>query len=244
MFEELRYLLIQMRDRDDPMRFHEVECFARILGVPTERIEIFDLLGPPLTDPGLAEFDVILLGGSGDYSAARGGEWLDRALDSLRRVHGSGIPTFCSCWGFQAMARAMGGTVVHDLETAEIGTYELEVTEAGQDDPVFGYLGESFLAQMGHEDRVADLPPGATLLASSSKVENQAYRFDGAPVYCTQFHPELSAADLLLRFQSYPHYLEVVAKITGEQLAEQLQETPESEGLVRRFVRATALGAR
>ena len=239
MFDELRYLLMQMRNGDDPMRQHEIDCFARILGVSSERIDVFDLLGPPVRAADLDRVDVVLLGGSGDYSAVRGGDWLERVLEGLRRVHGSGRPTFCSCWGFQAMARAMGGEVVHDIANAEIGTYRVHVTEAGQRDPVFAPLGPTFLAQMGHEDRVSDLPPGATLLASSDKVLHQAYRFDDAPVYCTQFHPELAAADLLLRFKSYPHYLEQVAQVTADELEQQLRETPESEALVRQFIQVT-----
>jgi GMP synthase-like glutamine amidotransferase len=52
---------------------------------------------------------------------------------------------------------------------------------------------------MGHEDIVIEIPPQATLLASSKKVTNQAYRFNDAPIYCTQFHPELNRSDLLRR---------------------------------------------
>lgn len=241
-FADLRFLLLQMRNAEDPMRQHEVDCFARALGVETRQIACFDLLGPALDESRLGECDVVLLGGSGDYSAVRGGEWLERALESLKRVHGSGRPAFCSCWGFQAMARAMGGTVVHDVEHAEIGTFPLALTEAGVDDPVTGPLAPGFLAQMGHEDRVSVLPEGAVLLASSERVENQAYRFDSAPVYCTQFHPELTAADLLLRFRSYPHYLEKVAHTTPEELEASLLDTPQSSGLLRRFVEVT-LGA-
>ena len=61
--------------------------------------------------------------------------WLDRALDSLRLVYDFRKPTFASCWGFQAMARALGGKVVKDLDRAEIGTHSLYLTEAGLADP-------------------------------------------------------------------------------------------------------------
>ena len=68
------------------------------------------------------------------------------------------------------MARALGGECLNDLPNAELGTIELEITEAGSDDPVFGQLPRVFTAQAGHEDHVIALPADAVLLASSSQV--------------------------------------------------------------------------
>ena len=45
------------------------------------------------------------------------------------------------------MARAMGGECVNDLPNAEVGTIELQLTDAGRDDPLFGQLPPTFLAQ-------------------------------------------------------------------------------------------------
>jgi GMP synthase (glutamine-hydrolysing) len=242
MLERIRYLLLQVRNPDDPMRQHEVQSFARALGATIDRIGVFDLLSGRPGGRELLEADMFLLGGSGHYSVAGEGEWLERALDTLRWIHDSGKPTFASCWGFQAMARAMGGKVVNDLSRAEVGTHRLFLTEAGKKDPVFGPLGETFWGQMGHEDRVAELPPGVTLLASSEKVENQAYRFDDRPIYCTQFHPELNCRDLLLRVQTYPQYIERIAGLPPERFPEMIHETTETEALLKRFVRMAVGG--
>lgn len=106
----VRYLLLQVRNPDDPMRSQEVSSFARVLRTTPDWIRVFDLLGGPLTAEHLENIDVVLLGGSGHYSVTDEGPWLDQALDSLRLVHSKRKPTFASCWGFQAMARAMGGT--------------------------------------------------------------------------------------------------------------------------------------
>ncbi|HUG91560.1 MAG TPA: type 1 glutamine amidotransferase [Planctomycetaceae bacterium] len=236
MFDHLRYLLLQVRNPDDPMRQHEVRSFARALGVPPGQIRVFDMLAGRLGARDLAGADVFLLGGSGHYSAAGEGEWLDRALDSLRLVYETKQPTFASCWGFQALARALGGRVVKDLSHAEVGTHELCLTEAGKADPVFGPLGECFDAQMGHEDRVVELPPGAVRLAYSQLVENQAYRFDDRPIYCTQFHPELNRDDLFERVRVYPEYVERIAGLPPERFPELLRDTDRTEALLRRFV--------
>jgi GMP synthase (glutamine-hydrolysing) len=239
MFDNLRYLLLQVRNPDDSMRSQEVRCFARALGTTPEHIGVFDLLSASLTPRDMQRIDMVLLGGSGHYSVAEGSEdnWLGRALDSLRLVHAARRPTFASCWGFQALARALGGRVVKDLARAEVGTHDLHLTPAGMADPVFGPLGPIFRGQMGHEDHVVELPEGATRLAYSQGVENQAYRFDDRPIYCTQFHPELNCADLLERVQVYPEYVERIAGLPPERLVDMIEETPETEALLQRFVR-------
>ena len=217
------------------MRHHEVASFSRVLGIPTESIAVFDLLDHLMTERESAQADMFLLGGSGHYSAAGEGDWLERALDSLRCVHASGKPTFASCWGFQALAGARGGQVVKDMAHAEVGTHRLFLTEAGKKDPVFGPFGETFLGHMGHEDSVVELPPGTTLLASSKRVRNQAYRFDDAPIYCTQFHPELNCDDLLTRLTHYPDYIKRIAGVPPERFPEMLDDATESEEILRRF---------
>jgi GMP synthase (glutamine-hydrolysing) len=167
---------------------------------------------------------------------------LERALDSLRLVYENAVPTFASCWGFQAMARALGGEVVHDLDRAEIGTHQLWLTKAGQKDPVFGPLGEVFFGQMGHEDIVTQLPPGATWLAYSERVPNQAYCFPDRAIYCTQFHPELNCGDLLERVAHYPEYIRKIAGMEPDQFAQMIHETPETEAILKRFVQKVVLG--
>lgn len=238
--DRLRFTLFQARRPEDPMRPHELECFARTLPAEAERIRAFDLLRESFGPETIAGTDVFLFGGSGDFSVVTGGDWLDRALGVMRRVHASGRPTFASCWGFQALARAMGGTVVHDRDRAEVGTYEAFLTDDGRADPVFSPLGTAFRAQMGHEDHVVDLPPNTTLMASSALNPNQAYRFDDAPIYCTQFHPELGPDDLRLRFAAYPRYLETIPGVSPESVERGLAESPESAALLRRFLETVA----
>jgi GMP synthase (glutamine-hydrolysing) len=230
------FLLLQVRDADDPMQGHEVVCFARGLAVPETAIAVHDLLAGPPAPAALDRVDVVLLGGSGDYSVVRGGPWLPGALEAMAALVHDGKPTFASCWGFQAMARALGGEVVTDRSRAEVGTIRLELTSAGESDPVFGPLGKRFDAQSGHEDIVETLPDGATLLASSDRVVNEAFRFDGKPIYCTQFHPELTRADLLARIARYPAYLPLCGVSTQEELEAITPETPHTEGILRRFL--------
>ena len=231
-----KFLLLQVRNDDDPMRDQEIRCFARALECEPNQIKVFDLLSGVPTIAQLQEVDVVLLGGSGDYSVAEGGEWLPVALEAMRELCELGKPTFASCWGFQAMARALGGEVVTDLSRAELGTVEVQLTDAGHQDPLFAPLGDRFLAPMGHQDCVVKLPPGAERLARSDKVENQAFRIPGKPIYATQFHPELNRAALIERVNAYPQYVEKITGETVEQFAAHCQETKATDELLKRFI--------
>lgn len=239
MTTSARFLLLQVRNENDPMRPQEVRCFADALGVPTEHIRPFNLLGPQPTDDDLASAPVVLIGGSGQYSATDDDDWLPPILDTLRRIVARQQPTFASCWGHQALARALGGRVVHDAATAEIGPHELTLTPAGREDAIFGPLalqGETFVGLMGHEDSVVELPESAVLLASSPLVRCQAYRLDGLPIYATQFHPELDGASFLQRLVTYPEYVERIAGVPLDEFATTIHDTPEAAALLRRFV--------
>ncbi len=237
MTRQPSFLLLQVRNPDDPMREHEVECFSRALRCNRDQSRVFDLLSGVPTEPELDEVDVVLLGGSGDYSVAKGGPWLPAALETMRQLHETSKPTFASCWGFQAMARAMGGEVVTDRSRAEVGTHWLELTPEGKKDPVFGPLGDRFPVLIGHEDIVTRLPEGATLLASSASVENEAFRFVGRPIYCTQFHPELDRDGIITRIAQYPAYLRLAGHDTLEEFSAATPETPETEAILRRVVK-------
>lgn len=236
MYKKLRYLLLQVRNPEDPMRAAEVRSFARELQADAGQIEVCDLLAEIPSPRRLAQVDMALFGGSGDYSATDQGPWIEPVLDCMRELCHESKPTFASCWGFQAMARAMGGSVVHDEHRAEVGTLPVRVSEAGLNDPVFGNAGHTFSGHMGHEDCVDQLPSGATLLASSDKVVNQAYCFEGKPIYCTQFHPELSRDDLLERLRAYPRYVERIAGVPLDEVARRCTETQTAAQLLRNFV--------
>lgn len=230
------FLLLQVRNADDPMRQQEVDCFARALHCEANRIRVYDLLsGVPTLDL-LDHVDVVLLGGSGDYSVAEGGDWLPPVLEAMRALFDLSKPTFASCWGFQALAKAMGGNVVTDMSRAELGTVEVFLTDEGLADPLFAPLGDRFLAPMGHQDCVVQLPPGAVRLASSEKVENQAFRFPGKPIYCTQFHPELDREALVQRVRAYPKYVESITGEALEEFANRCVETRETNQLLGRFM--------
>jgi GMP synthase (glutamine-hydrolysing) len=73
---------------------------------------------------------------------------------------------------------------------AEFGFCEVQITEQGRKDPLFaGFSKGSQIIFHWHEDTF-DLPPGATLLATSDTTENQAFRY-GQRAYGLQYHIEI-----------------------------------------------------
>ena len=219
------------------MAAQEVRCFARSLPCTLPHIEVFDLLSGAPSTSALKRTDVVLIGGSGEHSVVRGGPWLPRALDTMAELHAKSRATFASCWGFQAMAQALGGTVITDRNRAEVGTAWVELTHEGEVDPVFGPLGKRFRVPIGHEDVVTEIPKSASLLASSDLVKNQAFVFMDKPIYATQFHPELNRADLVARLTKYREYLPLTGHKSIKEFEDNTPETPESESILPRFLR-------
>ena len=219
------------------MAAQEVLCFARSLPCTSSNIEVFDLLSGAPSTLALKRTDVVLIGGSGEHSVVRGGPWLSRALDTMTELYAKSRPTFASCWGFQAMAQALGGTVVTDRDRAEVGTAWVELTHDGEADPVFGPLGRRFRVPIGHEDVGTKIPKSARLLASSDLVENQAFVFLDKPIYATQFHPELNRADLVARLTKYTEYLPLTGHKSIKEFEDNTPETPESESILPRFLK-------
>lgn len=234
---KLNTLLLQIRKPDDPMRINEVAAFAESIDSPRERITAADLINDPPQPEALRKADLVLIGGAGDYSVPEGGEWLDRALDAMRLLYAKRKPVFASCWGFQAVAAALGGSVITAPRLAELGTLQLALTSQGMDDPIFSSLGTKFWAHVGHQDTVVQLPKDAVRLAETPLVANHAFCMPDAPLYCTQFHSELKKDLLIQRLMAYPEYTKRILGIPVEELVKTLRETPESNNLIREFVR-------
>ena len=218
------------------MRINEISAFSESTDTPPERITAVDLINDPPSAEILRNADLVLIGGAGDYSVPQGGAWLERALDAMQSLYARRRPVFASCWGFQAVAAALGGSVVTDPKLAELGTLQLSLTEEGMRDPVFKSLGAKFLAHVGHQDTVIQLPEGAVRLASSTLGVNHAFCMPDAPMYCTQFHPELKRDLLIQRLNTYPEYTKFILGIPLDELIKTLQETPEANNLIRTFI--------
>jgi GMP synthase (glutamine-hydrolysing) len=122
---------------------------------------------------------VVLSGGPASVYAD-GAPQLDPALFDL------GVPVFGICYGFQAMAQALGATVAR-TGTSEYGRTELNVV--GGD--LHSDLPGTQPVWMSHGDAVTSAPEGFEVIATSAGspvagFENRARRLAGV-----QYHPEV-----------------------------------------------------
>jgi GMP synthase (glutamine-hydrolysing) len=99
----------------------------------------------------------------------------------------TGVPTFGICYGFQAMAQALGGEVAR-TGVAEYGGTALEVLDEGV---IFAGLPTSQTVWMSHGDSVAAAPEGFAVTASTSETPVAAFEHVERGLYGVQFHPEV-----------------------------------------------------
>ena len=122
----------------------------------------------------------LVLSGGPSSVYSEGAPQIDPALFDLD------VPVFGICYGFQAMAQALGGTVAH-TGTSEYGRTELKVL-GGE---LHSGLPNVQPVWMSHGDAVTAAPDGFDVVASSpgaavAGFENRARRLAGV-----QYHPEV-----------------------------------------------------
>jgi GMP synthase (glutamine-hydrolysing) len=239
------YLLLQSRDPGDPMRDHEVECFATSLGVPRGAVEVVDMLATTPSRATLRGARAALMGGSGDYSSLDPHPWISRMVGYVRdEVLEADVPTFASCFGLQVLTLALGGRMTRDPSNREVGTVTLRTTAAAAKDPLFSAMPATFHGQAGHTDRAVETPPGAVLLASSDRCVVNAFRVEGKPVWATQFHPELDPDAVAKRYMAYmekypPPDLPPGVPASEAPFLKRLQPSPHATRLLQRFAQWT-----
>jgi GMP synthase (glutamine-hydrolysing) len=114
--------------------------------------------------------------------------WLTDEVDFLRHVLDARVPLLGVCLGAQLVARAAGASV-GPAESSEIGWCEVELTVAGQADPVLSTLPARIDAFQWHH-YTFELPSSATELARSAAAR-QAFTLDRR-AWGIQFHAEVT----------------------------------------------------
>ena len=153
-------------------------------------VDTFVVVADPATPishepfPDIGSYDLIATMGApwSVYDTATIGSWITRELQLLRDAHQRSVPILGVCFGAQALAAALGGTVSRAARP-EIGWHYLhsDVQWIGRG-PWFQWHGDNFT-----------LPEGAIELARSD-VAPQAFRHRRS--LGVQFHPEVDDAIL------------------------------------------------
>ncbi|CAB4335193.1 MAG: glutamine-hydrolyzing GMP synthase [Actinobacteria bacterium] len=146
---------------------------------------------------------VILSGGPASVYAAQAPQ-VDPALFD------ADIPVFGICYGFQAMAAALGGTV-EKTGLSEFGATTLSITQPGC---LFSDLPTEQSVWMSHGDSVHIEPSGFTVTATTAGAPVAAFEDLSRSFAGVQFHPEVMHS---VHGQSVlEHFLYDIAKISPE----------------------------
>jgi GMP synthase (glutamine-hydrolysing) len=101
----------------------------------------------------------------------------------------AGVPVFGICYGFQAMARALGGTVAHTGRREFGGTV---LTRRGDGGTLLRDTPAEQTVWMSHGDSVTAAPEGFTVTASSPDTPVAAFEDVVRRRAGVQFHPEVA----------------------------------------------------
>ena len=134
-----------------------------------------------------------------------------------------GIPTLGICYGFQVMARALGGTVGNTGDR-EYGSTEAKVL--GDGGAILGGQPVDQLVWMSHGDAVQQAPQGFDVLASTDVTPVAAFGSPARKMYGVQWHPEVKHSEHGQRILE--NFLHTVAGIpadwnAGNVIAEQIE---------------------
>ena len=124
----------------------------------------------------------IILSGGPSSVYADGAPGLDPALLE------AGVPVFGMCYGFQAMAQALGGTVER-TGLSEYGATPATVLDASS--TLFNGQPAEQSVWMSHGDSVSDAPAGMRVTASTGGAPVAAFEDDERRLYGVQWHPEV-----------------------------------------------------
>ena len=143
----------------------------------------------------------IVLSGGPSSVYAEGAPQVDAALFDAN------LPVFGICYGFQAMAATLGGTVAQ-TGLSEFGSTELKTFPGSC---LFDGLPQVQNVWMSHGDSVQEAPAGFTVTASSAGAAVAAFEDLSRSLAGVQFHPEVMHSEHGQKVLE--HFLYDIAKI-------------------------------
>jgi GMP synthase (glutamine-hydrolysing) len=203
------FLLLASR-AEDAAAEDEYAAYLRYGGLEPSGLRRVRLEAAPLPELDLSAYSGIIVGGSPFTSS----DPPEHKSPTQHRVEGElaglldelvarDFPFLGACYGVGTLGTHQGA-VIDRTYGEPLGAAEIELTDAGLEDPVLGGMPRRFTAFTGHKEACSVLPPQAVLLARSAACPVQMFRIR-QNLYATQFHPELDAEGLCTRIDIYRH---------------------------------------
>ena len=162
--------------------------YAQLIARRVREAQVFSQIVPhtmPVADMLAKDPAAIILSGGPASVYAPGAPAVDPALFD------SGVPVLGICYGFQAMASALGGVVAH-TGAREYGGTSVNIDDAGT--LLQGSPGAETV-WMSHGDAVHAAPEGFEVLATSAASPVAAFEHQERRLYGMQWHPEVKHSE-------------------------------------------------
>ncbi|MFT3710064.1 MAG: gamma-glutamyl-gamma-aminobutyrate hydrolase family protein [Archangium sp.] len=198
--------------------------FERAAGAQMKPVELHAGESPPSA----RGFDAVIMTGSPMTVTGEPLDWMKRAADFLVETAEQGTPVFGVCFGHQLLAWRHGAQVIRNPRGRELGTVDVELTQAGAASPLFFGFPRTFDVQATHYDEVIDPPSSLEVLARNQHSAVQAFRA-GPRSWGVQFHPEMDRA-------SIQYCIDDTVTLAEDRARAVARETPFGARLLRQFL--------
>jgi len=202
------FLILQIRPVDAASDT-EFEAFLNYGDLSIDEVKRVRLEKTGLPEIDLDSYSAVIVGGGPSMASDPKGKQPDYQIkfdkqlyELFDKIIEKDFPYLGACYGLCILAMHQGGEVSREKYAEAVEGLTIKINEEGEKDSLLQGLPTEFRAFAGHKEACQEVPPGATLLASSDTCPVHLIRFK-KNIYATQFHPELDVHNMLVRTDIY-----------------------------------------
>lgn len=181
-------------------------------------------------------YDGVIIGGSPAF-LSEGHPWIAALLDLIRQMERDRQPVFGTCFGHQAIAKALGGSIEPNRQGWGHGLLDVTMKSSPawfkNTAPVNRLYGS-------HAEQVTEPPIGATIWCSSPSCDIAGF-FMGTHVFTIQHHPEIQPDFMAALIDELADY--VGNGVTQKARHSMAEKTPDNKEMAEAMARFFEQGA-